>query len=90
MQTDRLERIISGAIALLLVSGSLVATVVAAAHGGQAPALPEWLVGATTMVTGYYFGAHLNQGSSSAQQGGDSGANAQDTSTNRTGQDKGV
>lgn len=96
-----LERIVSGLLALLLVGGSLVATIVSVAHGGQPPALPEWLIGATTMVVGYYFGAHLNTTNGTQSNGtqsgngrpsaggGDSGSTGIMSGMVRTGQDNG-
>lgn len=61
---NNLERVVTALIAMLLIAGSLVITILSAMHA-ISPQVPQWLLTATTVVLGYYFG-HYHAGTSSS------------------------
>jgi hypothetical protein len=68
MKEGQLERIITAAIAMILIVGTLVIAIYGSITGKQAP-VPDWLYSSTTLVIGYYFGTHKGQITGSSGNG---------------------
>lgn len=58
MSQQTFDRLISGIIAILLIVASLAVVTIDAIHGDTSASLPPFLQSVTTLVIGYYFGAH--------------------------------
>jgi len=57
LQDDKLERIVTAAIAILLILGTLTIIIYDNVTGKNSP-ISDWLYSSTTLVIGYYFGHH--------------------------------